>query len=113
MFKRFVNAIEVLAAVAAAVFVVLLFANEPGTTGAASSPGGQVFQANCASCHGAQGEGGIGPKLAGVVTHDFPNVADQIIVVTKGKGSMPNFGGTLTPAEIRQVVDYSRTGLGK
>jgi cytochrome c oxidase subunit 2 len=81
--------------------------------GAAASPGGQVFQANCASCHGAQGEGGIGPKLAGVVTHDFPNETDQISVVTKGKGSMPAFGGTLTAAQIRQVVDYTRTGLGE
>ncbi len=113
MFKRLVNAIEILAGVVVVVFVVLLFANEPSTTGAVSSPGGQLFQANCASCHGAQGEGGIGPKLAGVVTHDFPNETDQITVVTKGKGSMPSFGGDLTPAQIRQVVDYTRTGLGK
>jgi mono/diheme cytochrome c family protein len=113
MFKRFVTAIELLAAVGVVVFVVMLFANEPSTSGAAASPGGQVFQANCASCHGAQGEGGIGPKLAGVVTHDFPNETDQISVVTKGKGAMPAFGGNLTAAQIRQVVDYTRTGLGK
>jgi mono/diheme cytochrome c family protein len=114
MFKRFVTAIELLAGVAVVVFVVMLFANEPGTTsGAAASPGGQLFQANCATCHGAQGEGGIGPKLAGVVTRDFPNETDQITVVTNGKGPMPAFGGNLTSSQIRQVVDYTRTGLGK
>jgi cytochrome c oxidase subunit 2 len=113
MFKPFVSAIEVLAVVGVVVFVVMLFANEPSPSGAAASPGGQLFQANCASCHGAQGEGGFGPKLAGVATHDFPNETDQISFVTKGKGSMPAFGGNLTPPQIRQVVDYTRTGLGK
>jgi mono/diheme cytochrome c family protein len=114
MFKRFVTAIELLAGAAAVVFVVMLFANEPGApSGATASPGGQLFQANCASCHGAQGEGGAGPKLAGVVTRDFPNETDQINFVTKGKGPMPAFGGTLTASQIRQVVDYTRTGLGK
>jgi mono/diheme cytochrome c family protein len=113
MFKRLVNLIEVLAALGAIVFVIMLFANQPSTSGAAASPGGQVFQANCARCHGANGEGGIGPTLAGVVTHDFPNESDQIALVTNGKGSMPRFGGNLTPAQIRQVVDYTRVGLGK
>jgi mono/diheme cytochrome c family protein len=114
MFKRFVNAIELLAGVAVIVFVVMLFANEPGSpSGATASPGGQLFADNCASCHGAQGEGGAGPKLAGAVTRDFPNETDQITFVTKGKGPMPAFGGTLTASQIRQVVDYTRTGLGK
>ncbi len=113
MLKRLVTLVELLAAAGVVVFVVMLFANEPSTSKAASSPGGQLFQANCARCHGAQGEGGIGPQLAGVVTRDFPNPADQVSVVTKGRGSMPAFGGMLTPAQIQQVVDYTRTGLGK
>jgi cytochrome c oxidase cbb3-type subunit 3 len=113
MLKRLVTAVELLAAAGVVFIVVMLFANEPSTSGAAATPGGQLFQANCARCHGAQGEGGIGPQLAGVVTRDFPNEADQVTVVTKGRASMPSFGGTLTPAQIRQVVDYTRTGLGK
>lgn len=113
MIKRLVTAVELLAAAAVVVFVVMLFANEPSTSKAAATPGGQIFQANCARCHGAQGEGGIGPQLAGVVTRDFPNAADQVTVVTKGRGAMPSFAGTLTPAQISQVVDYTRTGLGK
>lgn len=31
---------------------------------AAVAAGGELFAANCAACHGAQGQGGIGPNLA-------------------------------------------------
>ena len=35
---------------------------------AASAPDGPaLFAANCAGCHGAQAQGGVGPKLAGLV----------------------------------------------
>jgi mono/diheme cytochrome c family protein len=112
--KRIVNGVEVLAAIAALVFVVMLFANEPGDGGAAtSSPGGQIYEANCASCHGADGSGGIGPKLAGEVADAFPDIEDQIALVTDGRGSMPSFDGRLTEDEIRQVVEYTRTELGQ
>jgi len=112
--KRIVNAVEVVAAVAALVFVIMLFANEPGGGGAASSsPGASVYQASCARCHGADGGGGFGPKLAGVVAENFPDIEDQIALVTDGKGSMPSFEGDLSEEEIRQVVEYTRTELGK
>jgi mono/diheme cytochrome c family protein len=114
MLRRLVNVVEVLALVAVGVFVIMLFANEPSTPAAARSPGEQLFRANCASCHGADGRGGFGPQLAGgVAVRDFPNENDQIAFVAKGRGSMPAFAGVLTPAQIRQVVDYTRTGLGK
>ena len=112
--KRIVNGVEILAAVAALVVVIMLFANEPGGGGAASSsPGASVYQANCASCHGADGSGGFGPKLAGVVAENFPDIEDQIALVADGKGSMPSFDGRLSEEEIQQVVDYTRTELGK
>jgi mono/diheme cytochrome c family protein len=113
-FKRFVNAIEILALVLAGVFVVLLFVNEPDGGGTASgSPGAQIFQANCASCHGADGGGGIGPELAnGAVVRAFPDEAKQVAVVTNGRDGMPSFDGDLTGDEIQQVVEYTRTDLG-
>jgi mono/diheme cytochrome c family protein len=71
--------------------------------------GAQIFQAKCASCHDA--------KLAGQVTRDFPNVDDEIAVVTNGRASsletMPSFAGVLTTAQIRDVVEYTRVQLGK
>ena len=111
MFRKLVNVVEVLAAVAVAVVVVLLFANDPDSgSSAPTTPGAQVFAANCASCHGADGGGGTGPQLAGgEAAKRFPDVDDQIAFVTKGSGAMPSFGGRLSPAQIRQVVEYTRT----
>jgi mono/diheme cytochrome c family protein len=79
------------------------------TSVANSQQGAQIFQANCASCHDA--------RLAGQVTRDFPNIDDEIAVVTNGQASsletMPSFGGVLTSAQIRDVVEYTRVQLGK
>ena len=111
MFRKLVNVVEVLAAVAVAVVVVLLFANEPdsGST-APTTPGAQVFAANCAPCHGSDGGGGTGPQLAGgAAVKRFPAVDDQIAFVSDGSGAMPSFAGRLSPAQIRQVVEYTRT----
>ena len=112
MFRRVVNVVEVLALAALAFAVVMLFANESGTpyNARGASPGAQVFASSCAGCHGADGGGGTGPQLAGgAAVKRFPEVADQIRFVTDGSGSMPSFGGRLTPAQIRDVVEYTRT----
>jgi mono/diheme cytochrome c family protein len=112
-FKRFVNVIEVVTAVVAVLFVVALFANEPsGGTAAKSGPGYDVYVSNCARCHGQGGEGGVGPRLAGgAAVKAFPDQADQIRLVENGEGTMPSFKGKLSPAEIRDVVEYTRTAL--
>jgi mono/diheme cytochrome c family protein len=111
MFRRVVNVVEVLALVAVVVVVVLLFANEPDPGSAGSTPpGAQIFAANCARCHGADGGGGAGPQLAGgAAAKRFPDVEDQITFVTDGAGAMPSFGGALSPEQVRRVVEYSRT----
>jgi len=79
------------------------------TTLAAQQQGAQVFQARCASCHDA--------RLAAQVTRDFPNIDDEIAVVTNGRTSpletMPSFEGVLTPKQIRDVVEYTRADLGR
>ena len=125
MFRKVVNVIEVLALVAAVFVVVMLFVAEPehGTaaakasstynpaTGALPATGAEIFTAHCAGCHGADGGGGTGPRLAGKVQDDFPDIEDQIAFVTKGKGGMPSFGGSLSAADIRLVVEYTRSGL--
>ena len=113
-FKQIVRGIEVLALVAALVFVIMLFANDGGGGGEAApaSVGAQLYASNCAGCHGADGGGGLGPALAGQVTKDFPDIEDQIAFVSKGKGSMPAFGGDLSDEQLRQIVEYTRTDLG-
>ena len=109
MFRRIVDFAEVLALLAVAIAVVMLFANEPGGDGA-PGPGAALYSANCASCHGADGGGVTGPRLSGgVLQRDFPDAADQVTFVTDGRGSMPAFGARLSPSEIRQVVEYTRS----
>jgi mono/diheme cytochrome c family protein len=113
-FRRFVNVIEIVTFVVAVGFVVALFANEPSGGGGAarSGPGYDVYLANCARCHGQDGQGGVGPKLAGgAVVRSFPDLADQIRLVENGEGTMPSFKNRLSTAEIEDVVAYTRTGL--
>jgi mono/diheme cytochrome c family protein len=110
--KRIVVGAETLALLAVAVFVIMLFANEPvgGGGATAAGPGAEVFSSRCASCHGSDGGGGIGPRLSGgAVVDAYPDIADEIEVVAEGKGQMPSFGDRLTSKEIEQVVEYTRT----
>jgi mono/diheme cytochrome c family protein len=69
-----------------------------------SELGAALYQANCAICHGARGQGGVGPPLA-----DNPNikVTDYAIAqVLLGGGGMPPFGPRLTDREIAAVVSF-------
>ena len=77
--------------------------------------GWQVYKDHCASCHGSKGGGGAGPKLAGTVVADFPNIGDQITTIENGKGggAMPAWKGTLTDQQIEAVAQYTRKCLGK
>ena len=88
---------------------------------------------NCASCHGAGGEGGSGPALAGEVLTVFAMCTDHIEWVSLGTtgfqdegrstygdtdtavgagGQMPSFRDTLTESQIASVVLYERVVLG-
>lgn len=70
--------------------------------------GQEVFNTNCASCHGTKGQGGLGPALQGV--DQRLTVEQQTQVVQKGrKGSqMQAWEGKLTPEQITAVVRYTR-----
>jgi cytochrome c oxidase cbb3-type subunit III len=111
-FKRVVNVIEIVTFIVAVGFVVALFTNEPGGGTAKSGPGYDVYLANCARCHGQDGQGGVGPELAGGATvQAFPDPADEIRLVEDGEGVMPSFKGDLSRAQIEDVVAYTRTEL--
>ena len=101
-----------LAGVAAAVSLAVIAAGCGGGGEAQPNTGKGIYVARCATCHGVGGQGGVGPALAGVVATKYPNIEDQIAIVTNGKGAMPSWRGELTPKEIRKVVEYTRTGLG-
>ncbi len=65
----------------------------------------------CAGCHGLNGQGGVGPKLAGAQEI----LQDPVLVhtrVVKGKGAMPAFGGSLKDNEIYAVTNYVLNSWG-
>ena len=118
MLDKVVHVVQILAVVVVAAFVILLFVNEPAQptpvpkVGTANA-GAAIYATRCASCHGEDGGGSLGPALGGgVVVGRFPDPNDQIAVVTKGRGSMPSFADSLTPEQIAAVVDYTRNDLG-
>jgi mono/diheme cytochrome c family protein len=112
---------EIIGVIAVAIFLVMLFANDPtapppapaaAVEAAGGIDGAQLYKNRCAGCHGGDGSGGIGPRLAGRMTAKFPDPAAQIAVVTNGRGGMPAFGERMTPEEIAALVAYTREHLG-
>ncbi len=92
---------------------------------AASGNGSKVFQTNCSSCHGAAGQGlpGAFPPLANnpAVTGDPNKVIGIVINGLHGaisingatyNGQMPAWKGTLSNADIADVITYIRGSLG-
>ena len=73
--------------------------------------GEQVYQANCAACHQANGMGlpGAFPAINGSKVATGP-IADHIAVVLHGRPgtAMAAFGGQLSDADIAAVVTYQR-----
>ncbi len=75
-----------------------------GGDGGDGPDGAAVYRGNCAACHGASGQGGVGPGFEGI--GDRLSVEEQIEVVREGRGRMPAWEDELSPEEIEAVVAY-------
>jgi mono/diheme cytochrome c family protein len=69
-----------------------------------------IYAQQCARCHGADGRGGAGPRLAGRMESAFPDPAEQAEVVREGRRGMPAFP-RLSDDELDAVVRYTREVL--
>jgi mono/diheme cytochrome c family protein len=87
--------------------------------------GAEIFSANCAACHqsGGQGLPGAFPPLMGDPVVNDDDAAHHIQVVLHGlrdvkvagvayAAAMPPFAGTLSNAQIADVIDYERSSWG-
>ncbi len=74
------------------------------TTTPGSVSASAVYGANCASCHGASGEGGLGPSLI-TSTSSTGQIA---AVINNGSGSMPGYSTILSSAELDAVTRLSK-----
>ena len=79
------------------------------TTTTLGNDGAQIFAKRCASCHGSDGTGNVGPPVVGIA--DRMSEQAQVELVTAGRGTMPAFSPGLTDEQIRAVVTYTRTQL--
>jgi mono/diheme cytochrome c family protein len=72
--------------------------------------GSKVFANNCAVCHGANGQGGVGLKLAG-----FAALSSKSLVIHQildGGGIMPSFASKLSNKQIAAVATFIRNSWG-
>ncbi|HSR62995.1 MAG TPA: cytochrome c oxidase subunit II [Gammaproteobacteria bacterium] len=72
--------------------------------------GKEVYSANCASCHMANGQGlpGTFPALDGSPIAGGGMAADHISLVLKGKNLMPAFSEQLNDVDLAAVITYER-----
>ncbi len=98
-----------------------------GAALAAAFSEGQGLYAQCSACHGASGEGGVGPAF-GNVTATFGSCSDHVRWVQLGSagwpdatygdtatpvaGGMPGFGGTNTEEALTALSLYERVQFG-
>ena len=68
----------------------------------ATSQGQQVYLARCAACHGAQAQGGTGPRLQGNPINKVPEAVREIVL--KGRGQMPAVA--LNEEEMQALLQY-------
>lgn len=80
----------------------------------AENGGAALFQSHCQMCHGADGKGATPTgkafhvvDLLGSAVVEMSD-ADLATIISKGKGKMPAFAGTLTTPEIENLVSYIR-----
>ncbi len=85
-----------------------------GSAGAAITlrVGGSVFANNCAACHGSEGQGGVGPALAGNARVNAADASSMIETIMQGRNFMPSWRGQLSAGEIAAVATYVRSSWG-
>lgn len=80
---------------------VAAVAGGAAATGDVDPAAAAVFRRACAVCHGPQGGGGVGPRIAG-----RPDAAFIGAVIRNGQGRMPPLGAMVSDADIESVTKY-------
>jgi len=95
------------------IYIVLaLLCSLSATVKAQDATAGKTKYATCAACHGAQGQGGAGPKLAG----QKAEVIVQKLTAYKNKQQvgpqsqlMWGMAGALSADDIKNIAAYTAT----
>ena len=78
---------------------------------AGTSPlGAEQWRGTCAKCHGLDGEGGFGPRIAGTgLVTDASAIAK---LLREGRGQMPPVGRDWDDTQMKALTDYLERNLG-
>ncbi|HEY3304058.1 MAG TPA: cytochrome c [Candidatus Binatia bacterium] len=84
---------------------------------AADAGGKAAYEKACASCHGPDGKGNaamtkaFGEKALNIATKEVAAKKDDelVKVIVEGKGKMPAAGKSLSKADQKAVVEYTRS----
>ena len=72
--------------------------------------GEELWDGTCAKCHGLEGEGGYGPRIAGSELLDDTEAVEQLL--REGRGQMPPVGRDWNETEMQALTDYLEQNLG-
>ncbi len=70
----------------------------------------ETFAGTCAKCHGLNGQGYIGPKIAGSALLAQPQALVQLL--RNGKNRMPPVGKDWSTEQMKATTDYLRRRFG-
>jgi cbb3-type cytochrome c oxidase subunit III len=74
--------------------------------------GASVYAKNCAACHGAAGDGGVGPALAGNPHVNIDSANAMLTTIVQGRSLMPSWRGQLAASDIAAVATFIRSSWG-
>lgn len=78
-----------------------------GQSSDAAVDAGELYITTCAACHGAAGEGGVGPPLVGndfVGSQELPELV-QFLAQGRQGTAMPGFGDRLSTTELTALAE--------
>jgi putative heme-binding domain-containing protein len=81
----------------------------PAAKPADQSPGKDLFEQRCSTCHGLDAGGAMGPNIQGIPFRLGADVVKSTIKNGMGGGGMPAFAGQLDDTQIQQIIDYLLT----
>ena len=78
---------------------------------AGTSPlGEELWEGACAKCHGADGQGGYGPRIAGTELVEDADAVEKLL--REGRGAMPPVGRDWNDTEMDALTAYLEQDLG-
>ena len=94
----------------AAEFDAWLAERETQQSAGTSPLGEELWEGTCAKCHGLDGAGGYGPRIAGSELLEDPEAIEDLL--REGRGKMPPVGRDWDDTEMDALTDYLEQSLG-